>query len=127
MAPDDGDTTSGLARTFHDAHRERYGYALPEETVEVVNLRVRAEAPRRAFALPSIRPGRGSDEARRGERTVRFEGRQTACAVFERDALGAGDRLDGPAIVAGVDATCLVLPGQHAEVDGVGNLLIRDA
>ena len=127
MAPDDGDTTSGLARAFHDAHRERYGYALPEEAIEVVNLRVRAEAPRPVFALPSVPPGRGSAEARRGERTVRIEGRDTACAVFERDALGAGDRLHGPTIVAGVDATCLLLPGQHAEVDGVGNLLIRDA
>ena len=87
----------------------------------------RAEALRPAFALPSVLPGRGSAEARRGERTVRIEARDTACAVFERDALGAGDRLHGPAIVAGVDATCLLLPGQHAEVDGVGNLLIRDA
>src|SRR5947208_2858379 len=70
MAPDEGDTTSGLARAFHDAHRERYGYALPEEAIEVVNLRVRAEAPRPVFALPSVPPGRGSAEARRGERTV---------------------------------------------------------
>jgi len=126
VAPDQANAPSGLARAFHDAHRERYGYALAEEAIEVVNLRVRAEGPRPAFAPPSVPPGRGSDDAHRGERTVRIEGRDTTCAVFERDALGAGDRLHGPAIVAGVDATCLLLPGQRAEVDGVGNLLIRD-
>jgi N-methylhydantoinase A len=42
------------------------------------------------------------------------------------EALGAGDAFDGPAIVAGVDSTCLVLPGQRADVDPAGNLVIRE-
>jgi len=46
--------------------------------------------------------------------------------VYTREALGAGDRLAGPALVAGVDSTCLLLAGQSAEVDRFGNLLIRE-
>ncbi len=116
-----------LAQAFHEAHRDRYGYALPEEAVELVNLRVRAEMPRPPFVLPPVQPGTGADGARRGARTVRLDGRDVECPVFERDGLGAEDRIAGPAVVAGVDATCLLLPGQHAEVDAVGNLLIGDA
>jgi N-methylhydantoinase A len=47
-------------------------------------------------------------------------------AVFERDLLGEGDVVEGPAVVGGLDATCLLLPGQVATVDPFGNLLIRD-
>jgi len=34
--------------------------------------------------------------------------------------------VNGPAIVTELDSTTLILPGSHATVDTVGNLLIRD-
>jgi N-methylhydantoinase A len=48
------------------------------------------------------------------------------CPVYDRTRIGAGARIAGPAIVAQLDATTLILRGQTAEVDRIGNLLIRE-
>jgi N-methylhydantoinase A len=48
-------------------------------------------------------------------------------AVYERDALNAGDVCDGPAIVEQDDTTTLLLPGWRAHVDGRGNLMLERA
>lgn len=117
---------SHVAAAFHLAHRERYGYDQPDQPVEAVTLRVRAEGPPPDFVLPTIADGRGADTARRGERTVLVDGAPRPVPVLARDSLGAGDTFAGPALVTGVDATCLVLPGQAVEVDGFGNLVITE-
>ncbi len=122
----DEDLPARLAAAFHAAHAERYGYAHEAETVEVVNVRLRAEAAKPPFTLPAVPLGTGAAGARRGTRPVTVESREVECPVFDRDALGEGDRLAGPAVVAGADSTCLLLPGQRAEVDALGNLLIRE-
>jgi N-methylhydantoinase A len=115
-----------LAAAFEAAHRERYGYAHPGQAVEVVNLRVRAEGPPGRVGLPEAPPGRGSDAARRGSRRIVVDGTERECPVYQWGSLGAGDRLEGPAVVSGLDSTCLILPGQKSEVDGLGNLRIRE-
>jgi N-methylhydantoinase A len=48
-----------------------------------------------------------------------------ACATYAREVLAPGTTLAGPAIVEQIDSTTIVLPGQHASVDGAGNLVIR--
>ena len=66
------------------------------------------------------------DRARDRTRSVWF--RETGfvdTAVRWRDGLVAGDSLDGPAIVESVDATLVVPPGWHADVDGDGFIVMR--
>jgi N-methylhydantoinase A len=45
-------------------------------------------------------------------------------AIYRRESFPAGIELEGPAIVAQVDATTLVPPGATARVDEYSNLLI---
>jgi N-methylhydantoinase A len=116
-----------LAGAFRRAHLERYGYVHEGEAVEVVNLRVRAEGPVPGVPAGQVPPGRGAGEALRGTRSAMVEGTREECRIYDRDALGHGDRLAGPALVTSIDSTCLVLRGQEAEVDGLGNLLIKEA
>jgi N-methylhydantoinase A len=47
--------------------------------------------------------------------------------IYDRDKLGVGTVVTGPAIVVEMDATTLILPGHAAIVDKVGNLLINPA
>jgi len=54
------------------------------------------------------------------------EGEEEDCSVFEREALGPEEGIEGPALVKAIDSTCLILRGQKAEVDGWGNLVIRE-
>lgn len=116
-----------LAEAFHSAHEERYGYAQPDESVEVVNLRVRAEGPMPRVPLPEIVAGQGAENAEVGVRQVIVGGEMRDCSIYARDRLGAGDHVEGPAVIAGEDSTCFLLPDQVAEVDRVGCLIIREA
>jgi N-methylhydantoinase A len=61
----------------------------------------------------------------RTTRLLWLNGRRTHARVYERDGLGRGMRLAGPAIVEQPDTTVLIPDGHVAEVDGFGNLLLR--
>jgi N-methylhydantoinase A len=111
-----------LAQRFHDAHRERYGYAQPEEAVELVTLRVRAEGPAKELPLPRLAGGGDVDAATLATRDVLVDGAPTPTAIVDRAALGTGARLEGPAVVVGLDATCFIAPWQTGEVDEHGSL-----
>jgi N-methylhydantoinase A len=54
-----------------------------------------------------------------------YEEKWHDAAIFEREKLGVGSVVPGPAIVQEMDSTTLVLPGHAATVDKVGNLLIN--
>jgi N-methylhydantoinase A len=45
--------------------------------------------------------------------------------VYDRRRLGAGHVIAGPAVVEQLDSTTLIHPGQRAEVDDLGFLLIQ--
>jgi N-methylhydantoinase A len=113
-----------LAR-FHERHRQLYTYALAEAPVEIVTLRVAAAGRVRRFRLPSLErrtPARGRPSRRR----VFFAGTGwKTCPCVERDQLGAGAVVTGPAVVEQLDATTVVPPGRRATVDRAGNLVIR--
>jgi N-methylhydantoinase A len=113
-----------LAR-FHARHRQLYTYALPEAPVEIVTLRVAAAGRVRRFRLPSL-ARRGPARGRPSRRRVFFAaaGWKT-CPCVEREQLGAGVVVTGPAIVEQLDATTVIPPGQRATVDRVGNLVVR--
>ncbi|MBR8745441.1 hydantoinase/oxoprolinase family protein, partial [Nocardiopsis sp. MG754419] len=71
-----------------------------------------------------IAPATGEVEPR-SHRTVTVHGRDVRAAVHDRDALGAGHRLSGPAVIVQDDSTVLVPPGWSAEVDPSGHLRLR--
>lgn len=125
----DGGTVAvdDLTAAFHRRHEERYGYAQPDEPVEIVTLRVRLEGPTPDLPLPRLAPGDGAGSALVREREVTVGGRAVTCPVYDRSCLGAGDALTGPALVVGPDATCWVAGWQHAEVDPHGILVLEEA
>jgi N-methylhydantoinase A len=121
------DVAAVVAGTFHDEHRALYGYdfrADPRQEVEWVNLRVTGVGPIRKPSLRKVPPGEGSDAARVGTRQVFFDDWVEA-AVYDRARLGAGDVVEGPAVLEEFSSTVPLHPGFAARVDAHGNLLIR--
>ena len=123
-------TTDDVARLradFDAAHERAYGYAAPEDAVELVNVRLAAigmtPRPRRAPLPDGSRDAAG---ALKGTRDVWFGelGGWRKTEVFDRTKLLSANVVAGPAIVEGHDASTLVHPGWHAAVDAHGNLLI---
>ena len=117
---------------FHTAHERRYGYAAPDEPVEIVSVRVIAIGRTDKPAFPPVTFPRSTQPratARIETRDVRHASAVTATPVYARARLAAGDALDGPAIVEQYDCTTYVAPDWHATVDTFDNLLltVRDA
>ena len=84
-----------------------------------------ASSPRPPCASCRL-PGPIAD-ARIGTQTVSLASGPAAAAIYARDRLGAGARIDGPAILTQLDATTLLLPGQVGRIDRVGSLIVTDA
>ncbi len=107
------------------AHHDQYGYSLPPEQAEIVNLRVVAVGALPKPDIPRSAATNGRDLRPRGKRPAYFDGRYIDTDIYERDDLQTGARLAGPCIVEQLDSTTLVLPGCRAEVDEFRNLIIH--
>jgi N-methylhydantoinase A len=118
----DGDDVGELRERFHAAHERRYGYRMDDEPVEVVNVRMTATA---AGEKPELveRPAPGRSRPLR--RRASFDGGWAEPPVFDRRALGAGSEVEGPAIVAFPDSTCVVRPAWRGVIDEIGTLVLR--
>jgi N-methylhydantoinase A len=82
-----------------------------------------------ALPLPVFpKIGAGGDPAACiiGSSRVLFEAAPVDCPVYDRERLGAGDKVAGPAIFRQIDTTIVLLPGQTAMVDDHGCLIIRE-
>jgi N-methylhydantoinase A len=115
-----------VAERFHDAHRALYGYDFRDDAsqeVEWVNLRVTGIGPIRKPEVREIATGQGAAAAETGSRDVHFDDWATT-RVYARSALGAGDVVDGPAVLEEFSSTVPLHPGFRAVVDRSGNLLI---
>ena len=62
----------------------------------------------------------------RDRRPCYLEAGPAEAAIYARERLGAGARIDGPAILTQLDATTLLLPGQVGTVDQYGNLILEE-
>ncbi len=107
---------------FAQAHQALNGFTL-ETKVELVTLRVEAEG--RYARARSARTGAGGGAAPAGRQTLHDASGPVEASVFERDSLGAGDRIEGPAIVTQLDATTVVPRGWWGEVLATGALVLR--
>jgi N-methylhydantoinase A len=108
------------ARRFHRAHRDRYGYDAPDESVEIVNARLTAtgRVPRRA----TPRAGPRAARPQRGRRTVTrrlwIDDAFVEAPIYEREELTDGEKIAGPAVIEAYDSTTYVPPEWKAEVAG---------
>ncbi|MFC0407154.1 hydantoinase/oxoprolinase family protein [Roseomonas elaeocarpi] len=123
LAVDWPGTREGAAGNFAAQHRALYGFDLPGATVELVTLRVEAAGRLAGGITAPLKPGTGAEPV--GRHAVHFENGTQDAALYDREALGAGDRFSGPAIVTQLDATTLVPPGWQGAVDGSGALILR--
>jgi len=113
-----------VVERFHERHEQRYGHADRGEPVELVTLRLRA---RGGVDTPALEPpaSEGSvEDAVREVRTVTYGGEPHDTRIYDRAALPADASFDGPAVVEGAESTVVVHPGQTADVDEHGNLIV---
>ena len=107
---------------FHDVHERAYGYRDEVSTVEIIALRaagtVRTEPP---VLTTSRRSAVGVTSRLR----VRLEEGEVDAAGYDWETLRAGQTLAGPAVVEGMSATALVLPGWVGTVNAIGAIVVE--
>ena len=117
--PGDADWTP-LRAAFDARHEETFGYADPENDIEIVNVRLvsigEIDKP-----VVDFSPSGGGDPVIE-RRAVWFgEWRQTP--IIDRERLVAGWRMEGPVIVEEAGGTTVAPPGWTVEVDASGALM----
>lgn len=119
VRPESGD----LASAFDAAHEAAYGYALPDEAVEVVTLRAVAEGRATLQEPPAVWDfGAASDQA---ETSITVDGAPLTIPVHGRGALQLGDTVTGPALIVQPDTTALLEAGDTATAAPDGSLVVR--
>jgi 5-oxoprolinase (ATP-hydrolysing) len=111
---------------FTEAHRRRFGFATPEREVIVEACIAEVTSPGEQVAEAAL-PARPPGAAPQVIDTVALyaEGAEHAAPVYDREALHAGDRIRGPALIREANATTVVEPGWAAEVTPRNHLVLR--
>ena len=112
----DGDRWPDLRERFGVEHERQYGFDLPGEPIEIINLR--ATARRDEVALPTRSAAEGAAASRRrppGLDRDRLAASNARCV--RRSSLAPGTTLVGPAVIEEADSTTIVHPGDRVVVD----------
>ncbi|MDP6709364.1 MAG: hydantoinase/oxoprolinase family protein [Alphaproteobacteria bacterium] len=114
---------AAMAGAFHDEHQRVYDHADSEAPVQAINLRlvVVGEAPK-----PEFKKLARSDAAPEPSQTLEvfYDGGAQPAPLYDRAALLAGQRFQGPAVISQDDCTTCVLDGFAGEIDDYGNIIL---
>ena len=119
-------TTGDIAATFHEAHRDRYGYAQESCAIEIVSARLRSSGLVKTLPETHIRVARRTRSVPPHEYVnARFERKNLRVGVYHRGELPGNVKLQVPCIVAEYSATTLIPPEVKAWLDEHANLIIQ--
>jgi N-methylhydantoinase A len=114
-----------LKRQFDQEHTQLFTFAL-EDGHEIVMIRAIATA--KSTSIPAQKQGDTSvvlEDCLITKSKIYADGEWHTTPIYDRSKLHADLQVPGPAIVCEMDSTSVILPGYIADVDAVGNLLIK--
>lgn len=120
-----GEDKGAWRRAFDEVHEKHFGSRAEDQKVEIVNYRLTTKVlvPKPEFSESALH-GRDSAGAIRAHRKAYFDGWYD-CPIYDREKLVSGNQVCGPAIIEQMDSTTVIHPGQQAEIDRFGNIIIE--
>ena len=114
-----------LRAAFDRIHDRRYGHKASDEPVEIVNLRLTATGRRERSRFPAV--STESADALIGHRPIVLDdpARPVSCPIYDRDKLGQGVIVQGPAAVVEYASTTVLFEGDALTVAPSGELVIH--
>jgi N-methylhydantoinase A len=110
---------------FDALYEHRYAHHSPEEPVEMVNMRLGIIGKRAKLAFPRLGKARAAKAAHHRDVYFTDSTKPVRCPVYQRDALAAGTRITGPAIVQELGTTTVLFKGDDGKVAPSGELVIK--
>ncbi|MEU7812799.1 hydantoinase/oxoprolinase family protein [Pseudonocardia sp. NPDC049154] len=124
----DADAIGTMIGAFHETYETRSGNRFDTVPVEGVTFRVRAVVDTPKVSYPEL-PERAAGSPLIPTKVIALrhlgDGADQEAAVYDREALRAGDEISGPAVVVESLSTTHVVAGQRMTVGRHGELLIR--
>ncbi|MCC5999399.1 MAG: hydantoinase/oxoprolinase family protein [Pararhodobacter sp.] len=122
-APSKVTDVTDLVESFHAEHEREYNFSRKEADVSFFRVAVKAVGIVPKAELQK-HPVKAHTPDPLSHRSVWFDGQEHKAAIYERETLEAGARIDGPAIIEQFDSTTVVPPAMSAEVDAYMNIRI---
>jgi N-methylhydantoinase A/oxoprolinase/acetone carboxylase beta subunit len=122
------DSVTEIKANFEGVYREQYGHIMPDTPIDAVSWRVIAQGPKPDLILPSARPrSGGAGEAKKGSRYIYLPLTKDfgQVPVYDRYALGAGQSLNGPAVIEERESTVVINGPAKIGVDQANNLMVE--
>jgi N-methylhydantoinase A len=114
-----------IRRAFDALYEHRYAHHSPDEPVEMVNIRLGVIGKRPRLRFPSLGKARTAPVSHHREVYFTDTKKPTRCPVYQRDALKAGTRIAGPAIVQELGTTTVLFKKDKCKVAPSGELIIQ--
>jgi N-methylhydantoinase A len=113
-----------MTKNFHEYYTRRWGSPVTGIPVEGVTYRVQLVVPAEKVSYPAAAASSGAPEPV-GRREIRYLTEEPIeAAEYRREALGAGQQVEGPAVILESAATTQVPPGHLATIGTYGEILI---
>jgi N-methylhydantoinase A len=115
---------AGIRAAFDALYEHRYAHHSPDEPVEMVNIRLAMIGKRPKLSFPRLAKGDRARPSR--QRQVYFSDARKAlpCLVYQREALGAGSEIAGPALIQEHGTTTVLFEQDACTVAPSGELVI---
>jgi N-methylhydantoinase A len=119
-----GGDRAGIRAAFDALYEHRYAHHSPDEPVEMVNIRLAMIGKRPKLNFPQVAATERAKPTREREAYFTDATKAVTCPVFERAALGAGNRITGPALIQEHGTTTVLFEHDDCVVAPSGELII---
>ncbi|MEU3270927.1 hydantoinase/oxoprolinase family protein [Saccharomonospora sp. NPDC006951] len=117
------DVFEHFTEAFADAHRKQFGYTLPAP-VQISSLRVRVVVDGERAVRPAPLPETAPAEPRSRRTIVTGGVAHPDSPVYLATELAPGQSVDGPAVIEAPSYTGVLVPGDTARVNDVGDIIV---
>jgi N-methylhydantoinase A len=121
----DDASIASIWRSFHAAHKARFNFEIPGETIELISIKITAISATGKPALPILATAEGAPEPN-GRRRVVFDDGAHEAAVYDRASLLGGHRFEGPAVIEEPASVTVIRPGDRVRIDPYGHILLGE-
>jgi N-methylhydantoinase A len=122
---------SETSQKFNAQHDRRYGHAAPDQSIEIVNLRLVVTIARMQDVIAKwmSEPWKPESPAPEQRRPVVFDDpkKPVDARIVWRPGLPSGTEIAGPAVIEEPNSTTWLPPGDRAVVDPSGHIIITIA
>jgi 5-oxoprolinase (ATP-hydrolysing) len=119
-------TTSELSQRFAEAHRQRYGFVMPDKALVVEAVSLEAVGQMERIEDPWLEAGtRATAFVPLASVRMYASGRWHDTPAYARDDLQPGDLIDGPAIIIEPTSTTVLDPGWQARLSERDHLILQ--